>query len=94
MDVEKNPGPVVNTDNLTDALGEQNTISYNKNELVELREEAIKPLSDVLEALKINKIFKYRGSCAGKSRDIYGKRIPVVSGRRITDQSFRSASKN
>ena len=51
-------------------------------ELICLRKVGKKPSNDIIETLKTNRIFVYRGSRGGTIRNVGGSRIPVVIGRR------------
>ena len=57
---------------------------YSQYELISLRKVGKKPSYDIIEILKVNGIFKYRGSRGGRIRNTGESRtqIPVVIGRR------------
>ena len=81
MDVERNPGPDVN-DVISASNKEKQIIRYSQYELICLHKVGKKPSYDIIETLKANRIFKYRGSRGRRIRNVGGSRIPVVIGRR------------
>ena len=107
MDVERNPGPVVDTDWTKEKEKNQtpSAITYSRRELLTLRRIRTQPASTDIKILKSFELFKYRGTRAGlkstrgRGRDIEPEpdrerdrqNIPVIIGRRARVNPGRKA---